>query len=58
MSILVLEYRSGIHHKRSHGVQKSAMKEGIHYELVGIRDVCVVEMVQKEGHATFRVLEE
>ena len=45
-------------HKRSHGVERDDIKEGTHYKLVGIRDVCVVEMVETAGNATFRVLRE
>ena len=34
------------------------IKEGTHYKLVGIRDVCVVEMVETRGQVTFRMLQE
>lgn len=61
VSILVLDVDAGTHHgkhKRSHGMERGTIKEGTHYKLVGIRDVCVVEMVQIGGHAIFRVLHE
>ncbi|KAF8435087.1 hypothetical protein L210DRAFT_3453364 [Boletus edulis BED1] len=41
-----------------HNLPKDEIEEGVHYKLIGIRDVCVVEMIQGRGQVEFKVLEE
>ena len=45
-------------HNHSHDVEKNDIKEGVHYKLMGIRDVCVVEMVEIGEQVAFKVLQE
>ena len=62
VSIVVLARRGCTDHSkhggRSHNLQKDEVEEGVHYKLMGIRDVCVVGMVKIGEQVTFRVLEE
>lgn len=45
-------------YERSHHLPKDDIREGVHYKLLGIRDVCVVEMTQRGEQVSFKVLEE
>ncbi|KAF8549176.1 hypothetical protein OG21DRAFT_1500574 [Imleria badia] len=47
-----------LHLAQCHHLPKDVIQEGVHYKLMGIRDVCVAEMVEVGGEVTFRVLEE
>lgn len=53
--IVAFDRPNAHHHERSHGVEKDAIQEGVHYKHLGLYEPRVaLQMVEEGGEVTFK----